>query len=659
MSESSAESISRLTAVLSAQLHDLGEIGVDESFVTTAIESMRGRPKLDRLAREAEAHPSFVTSPTVDLPAMLQRLNVALTASGARLPRCQTCGFERLLLRSSSSGLFVCRSCRTHETVEDCARCRRRRSIAAVIDNERLCAPCARLHPSRQTVCIECGKLAAPAVRTPEGGICTACYCPPREICGDCGGLEPVTARIGASPRCSRCWMRTKRTASICPRCQQLRIVTYHDANAPKMLVCARCSGRGLRNACEQCGREDLTYGRRCQICELTHRLTSLFEPAHPLQLAWTRQFQASLLTVITPSSALRWLSKPGGGEHLRRLSQLDRVIAHDDLDDLGDRRTAEHLRACLRTVRSLDERDEQLALLERRIALFLAADQTPDAPALRAYMNWEVLPRLRKRSSRSELTASTTRHTLSRMRDLHKFHQWLGTEATDLGDATQTLVERFINSNPTPWLAGYLNWARRTRRCGNVDVPAHRHGTPNITMSEAERWDRVNQLLTSPDGGISARVAGLFVLLYGQQLSKLVLLSKGAIHTLPDGHTEVALGTHPVPLPRPLIPLLKELLGGTDSSASSVTRPWLFPGKHPGTHATVGALSHQLTKLGVNATHARNAALITLARDLPTPVLAGAAGIAPNTASSWAELAGEQFQTYPAARQTTSPDSQ
>ncbi len=324
-----ADAIARIAAVISAQFP-----GVDDDVVKTAILETRGPSapgRLSRLARFVEANPDFALNPTPALPAMLQRLSAALQHAGfpSRLPRCQSCTHERVLLKSSRSGLSVCRSCRTYEAAETCSRCRRHRPIAAVIDGQRLCSPCGRLYPSRHTTCIKCG-LAKPAVvRTADGGICQACYVCPEEICGGCGELKPVTARIWGSPRCAKCWMRAKRAPANCPGCGELRVVAYPSPGDSAMLVCARCAGKGSKNACEDCGREDLRYARRCQLCELSRRLNALFEHPHPLQRTWVDAFESNLLDVMQPSSILRWLGQRGTEERLRSLAARDKPLTH------------------------------------------------------------------------------------------------------------------------------------------------------------------------------------------------------------------------------------------------------------------------------------------------------------------------------------------
>jgi hypothetical protein len=57
------------------------------------------------------------------------------------------------------------------------------------------------------------------------------------------------------------------------------------------------------------------------------------------------------------------------------------------------------------------------------------------------------------------------------------------------------------------------------------------------------------------------------------------------------------------------------------------------------------------LGRHGIPARASRNTALITLAADLPAPVLASLIGIAPATADDWSRWAQIDWSSYLAAR--------
>ncbi|MFI7455041.1 hypothetical protein ACIBQX_46750 [Nonomuraea sp. NPDC049714] len=113
-------------------------------------------------------------------------------------------------------------------------------------------------------------------------------------------------------------------------------------------------------------------------------------------------------------------------------------------------------------------------------------------------------------------------------------------------------------------------------------------------------------------------RVAGLLVLLFAQQVSRIALLTRSRIHHRDDGRTELSLGATTVVLPGPLADLINQL----PTLRSEVTArhlhdgTWLFPGqpRHP------SSLSRRLTQLGIDARPDHNSVLLAYARYRQTP---------------------------------------
>jgi hypothetical protein len=79
----------------------------------------------------------------------------------------------------------------------------------------------------------------------------------------------------------------------------------------------------------------------------------------------------------------------------------------------------------------------------------------------------------------------------------------------------------------------------------------------------------------------------------------------------------------------------------------------WLFPGLTPGRPASQPGFTLKLRALGIDARTARNAALISLANDLPVPILADVLGLHITTAERWAHLAKRDWTAYIAERVT------
>jgi hypothetical protein len=96
-----------------------------------------------------------------------------------------------------------------------------------------------------------------------------------------------------------------------------------------------------------------------------------------------------------------------------------------------------------------------------------------------------------------------------------------------------------------------------------------------------------------------------------------------------------------------------KAILGGRGQQTT-----WLFPGQVPGQHITSNYLVKLLNGHGIHARSSRNAALISLAADLPAAVLADLLGLHPNTAVRWVRRSKRDWASYLAARAADQPDT-
>jgi integrase len=148
-------------------------------------------------------------------------------------------------------------------------------------------------------------------------------------------------------------------------------------------------------------------------------------------------------------------------------------------------------------------------------------------------------------------------------------------------------------------------------------------------------------------------RIAGLFMLLFAQPLSRIRRMRPDQIALLPDTVTI----TFAIEMPEPLDQLLREHLdrGGPASYANTGT--WLFPGRLPGKHLVTENIRSELVAHGIRPHYARHAAMFHLAADLPTPVLAELLGISPTTASRWAAPSARTWAQYTAMRRGDRPD--
>ncbi|MBV8993240.1 MAG: hypothetical protein JO287_05965 [Pseudonocardiales bacterium] len=76
-----------------------------------------------------------------------------------------------------------------------------------------------------------------------------------------------------------------------------------------------------------------------------------------------------------------------------------------------------------------------------------------------------------------------------------------------------------------------------------------------------------------------------------------------------------------------------------------------MFPGLTPGRPTSDSGILAKLRAYGIDTRPARNAALISLAGELPSTVLADVLGLSTSTAGQWATRARRDWATYVAER--------
>jgi len=157
---------------------------------------------------------------------------------------------------------------------------------------------------------------------------------------------------------------------------------------------------------------------------------------------------------------------------------------------------------------------------------------------------------------------------------------------------------------------------------------------------------------------GVDLRVAGLFALLYGQPLTRIVRLTTDHVTPASD-RVAIRFGSDDLVLPDPLGQLVLALRDRRGHAAlGNQTSRWLFPGGAPGRHITANALRVRLNNAGVVLRTARNAAMLQLAAEIPGPVLADLLNPHPIVAERWVKAARGDWASYVGERSTVNPTS-
>ena len=612
-------------------------------------------------------------------PPLVGRLVTELRARGSVLeePTCAVCGRPHPKLTASGAGA-VCPRCRHRELATACSACGVVKPVGGRGSHgEALCARCA---PRPRRVCSVCGRTRPIARRAHEGvgEICDSCYkgpvalcarcgrrrpcnfvamgspicavCSPRQdsCCAHCGALRPASVRWPEGPVCEPCYRAALSRRGACERCgRDRRLVVPPGADAR---LCADCGGVPPLACCRSCGAEERLYADgECVRCALGTRARQLLgDPGGPLGAVYE-----AIVTAPQPYSTHNWLRSSAGAAVLGELVAGTLSCTHEALDAHPHRRGADHLRHLLVATGVLAPRDDEIARLEHWIAARLRSVEDPARRRLlRSYATWRLLRRARARSSGVDPRVRTpTQHAKTCLNAAVGFLAHLSDRGQDLATATQADVDTWLASGPPSarLVADFLDWAASRHHTERLNVPGPvRAAAPAI--ADDKRWQIAHRLLHDDTIDLGDRVAGSLVLLYGQQLSRIVTLTHDQVN-LDKETARLELGSIAIDLPPPLDGLFVRLVAERrpHSGIAASQRRWLFPGLDPGRPLTAYQLGQRLQRLGIRPSSARRAALAHLGARLPAAMLSRLLGLTPNTAVRWARVAGGDWNTYAA----------
>lgn len=360
-----------------------------------------------------------------------------------------------------------------------------------------------------------------------------------------------------------------------------------------------------------------------------------------------------AIVSARQPYSAHNWLRQARGAAILAEIASGALALTHEALDAHRCPGAARYVRQMLVAGDVLPARDEALIALEAWVTKRVEAVGDPEhRRLLRAYATWGVLRRARQRAERAKAVRTPTRHAKTRLLAAIAFLAWLAERDRTLADAEQGDIETWLAEGPASAheVKDFLGWAAQRKATGRFEIPSPplREGT---ALDDDQRWAIVVRLLHDDDLDVTDRVAGCLVLLYAQQLSRIVAMTVDQV--IRDGDdVYLGLGAGRAPVPEPLGSLVVELVATGRSHVgfgSPAPHTWLFPGLHPGRPLHPGHLGERLAKLGIDARAGRRSALMHLAGQLPAAVLAEMLHLHATTAVRWVAAAGGDWSTYAA----------
>ncbi|MEU2395032.1 hypothetical protein [Streptomyces sp. NPDC007369] len=607
-----------------------------------------------------DVHPSALTSGAPQAVASVQKIICRLIEAGytdARRPACTQCGQLRFLLHPVPGGR-ICAGCgasaRYRASIAVCRRCGKTRPCPA----RGVCQACYYEHEAPKKTCAKCSKRAYCQISARDGNrlLCDGCRTRTATTCAFCGRSAPATANWPRGPVCKQCYARHLDEPGPCHRCGKCRALIGGDGGHA---LCGTCSGHSTDYSCTRCHNPGGAHTRgTCYPCAIDDQLARTLALIPAGAADQLQQLRSTVADIDNGRSALQWLRQSNVRKLFIDLTATGRPISHDALDNAflaGHHIATGHMRKILVAAGSLPPRDEHLAQIELRLGLVLA--KYPQfGTALRTYVRWSVLPRLRRRARTRPPTEHITAWARARIHSAAHFLAW----SEEQGQALDTVAQEHVDG----WLASgkstqynvrdFLVWAARRGYARELLVP-HRGKPDPAGLDEDVHWDVLQQCLHDDQLPLDVRVAGALVHLYAQPLSRIVALTSGDIRQHPEGN-RLMLDRQPVPLPPPLDALIEQLATKHEEKIAAGPGPtWLFQGSYPRRPMPVSTIQRRLNVHGIKAKPSRVTACLNLAQDLPPAVLASITGMHVITAEQWHRRAAPDWTAYLAARRSSS----
>jgi hypothetical protein len=361
--------------------------------------------------------------------------------------------------------------------------------------------------------------------------------------------------------------------------------------------------------------------------------------------------------SVDNPRSVIAWLSRSSGARLLAAMARDQVEVTHEALDAFPQGKPAAHVRYMLVHARILPERTEYLERVGPWLDRLLADQPAEDSKLIRAYAQWDVLRRARRRAGQRTFSYDAGRRARTMIRIALELLVWLRERGQSLQGLRQGELEEWGSARPgarSYMINGFLKWAHARRLVDKIQLPVPQREEPGHFLEGDQRWGEFHRCLSDDSISLPARVAGALLFLYGLQPNRLVSLKADDVqHQGDDAY--LVIGSGRLPLPPALAVLAVELRdhGRIASAIGRATkeRSWLFHGVAPGRPLSVSGLRRHLANAGIQTRAAHNSALIELATDLPAPIVAETLGIHIETAARWSKYARRDWTDYLAVR--------
>ena len=451
---------------------------------------------------------------------------------------------------------------------------------------------------------------------------------------------------------CRSCVTRAVKVRGVCPGCGDKRLlVGRDDATRP---ICVDCAGITTCFRCATCGEEGQQwYSATCVSCSLARRLTVVLDDGTGQLAPSLVPLFERLCSMANPLSGMTWLNKVAVRQRLGSLADGSTPLTHEGIDSLCGTQGREFLRELLVDSGLLPYRDKYLAAFEAwRVRRLASIDDPAVKREIALYLSWRHSRDLAVRAEAGRLPAEAANVARDRTDAAVRFLGFLSGRGRALDELEQADVDAWFATASNPQAADdFLVFAVAHRRCRKIDIPrGKRRSSPGC--SAAHLAELVRRLLDDDGLELSDRVAGLFVVLFAQPVSRVASLRLGDICEVDDGPLSISFGPDPIELPEPVATIVASYLASRSRmNTTNTTTDYLFPGGRPGAHVTAQRLAARLNRLGITKS-ARQGALSHLLSEVPAAVVARVTGYATDTTAARAALAGSDWARYAALKQ-------
>jgi hypothetical protein len=453
---------------------------------------------------------------------------------------------------------------------------------------------------------------------------------------------------------CDACCMAAVRLRGTCPGCGDERLLPGRHVELGA--ICVSCAGITTSFICSTCGHEaQLYYTRTCFSCSLHRRLRCVLDDGTGQVAPALVPLFESLRSMANPVAGMNWLNKAEVRERLSSLALGTTSLTHEGIDTMAGPQAREFLRELLMDTGLLPQRDKYLAAFRawcpRRLS---SIDDAATRNEISIYLAWRHTKDLTVRSEAGHLTAAAASAARDHTDAAVRFLGFVAERGRVVSELRQVDIDDWFTTASNPFMAvDFISWAIGRKRCGRIRLPPQPRRSSSTGCQSARVGEIVSRLLSDETIALGDRVAGLIVLLFAQQVSRVCELKLSDLAEL-DRELLLSLGSDPVVVPEPAAGLLSRYAAARwNMNTTNTGTEFLFPGRRPGEHIIAMQLRIRLNRLGITKAE-RQASLGHLLSEVPAPVVAKAMGYNPATTAARAAQAGTEWARYAALKRAS-----